>query len=192
MKTRILAGISFAMAVLVSGSMLSAGSNYAVLDRSVDEFKSAFNADRGKVRLVMYVAPTCGGCLRGASLSQKNLMAVIDNPELSAYVVWAPRNGARERNVDKVLDLVTDTRAYQYWDETGTVASQFDDMFEIAGRPCAGVFMLYEPDAVWEGVDIPVPAYFEDAHAREFKQKAGLQFDAERLAERARELLGGG
>ncbi len=192
MKTRILAVISLAMAVLVSGSMLGAGTNYAVLDQSVDEFKTAFNADRGKVRLVMYVAPTCGGCLRGASLSQKNLMAVIDDPELSAYVVWAPRNGARERNVDKVLDLVTDARAYQYWDETGTVASQFDDMFEIAGRPCAGVFMLYQPDAVWEGEDIPMPAYFEDAHAREFKQKAGLQFDAERLAERARELLAGG
>ena len=178
MKTRILAVISLAMAVLVSGSMLGAGTNYAVLDQSVDEFKTAFNADRGKVRLVMYVAPTCGGCLRGASLSQKNLMAVIDDPELSAYVVWAPRNGARERNVDKVLDLVTDARASQYWDETGTVASQFDDMFEIAGRPCAGVFMLYQADAVWAGDDIPMPAYFEDAHAREFKQKAGLQFDA--------------
>ena len=192
MKTRILAGLSLAMAVLASGSMLSAGTNYAVLDQSAGELRSAFNAEQGKVRLVMYVAPTCGGCLRGAKLSQKNLLSVIDAPDLSAFMVWAPRNGAQERHVDKVLDLVTDARASQYWDETGTVARQFDAMFEIEGRPCAGVFMLYEPDMVWEGDEIPVPAYFEDAHAREFKQKAGLQFDAERLAERARVLLGGG
>lgn len=190
MKTRILTGMSLAIAVLTSGSMLGAGVNFTVLDQSALELKSAFNADQGKVRLVMYVAPTCGGCLRGAKLSQKNLLAVIDDPNLSAFVIWAPRNGAREGNVGKVLDLVTDERAYQYWDETGTVASQFDDMFEIAGRPCAGVFMLYEPDVVWEGDEIPVPAYFEDAHAREFEQKAGLQFDAERLAEHTRDLLG--
>ena len=192
MKTRILAGLALAIAVLTSGTMFGAYTKFMVLDHGAGDLKSAFNADLGKVRLVMYVAPTCGGCLRGAKLTQTNLLAVIDDPNLSAFVVWAPRNGAQERHVDKVLDLVTDERAYQYWDETGSVARQYDAMFKIAGRPCAGVFMLYEPALIWEGDEIPVPAYFEDAHAREFKQKAGLQFDAERLAERARVLLGGG
>ncbi len=57
-------------------------------------------------------------------------------------------------------------------------------------RPCAGVFMLYRADAVWEGNSPPVPDYFVDAHAREFSRTAGPQFDGKLLAARARAMLG--
>jgi hypothetical protein len=65
----------------------------------------------------------------------------------------------------------------------------YDTMFEIEGRPCAGVFMLYGADAVWKGNSPPMPDYFEDAHAREFSRTAGPQFDGSRLAEHARQML---
>ncbi len=117
------------------------------------------------------------------------MLATIDNSELAAYVLWAPKNGGREKHVNRVLDLVTDARATQYWDGSGFAVDAYDTMFEIEGRPCAGVFMLYGADAVWKGKSPPMPEYFEDAHAREFSQTAGPQFDGSRLAEQARQML---
>ncbi len=37
---------------------------YVALDGSAQPLKRAFNADVGKVRLLRYVSPTCGECLR--------------------------------------------------------------------------------------------------------------------------------
>ena len=183
------AGTPLMMALLLFASAGNTASEFTVLDSSLGDFKSAFNADSGKLRLVMYVSPTCGGCLLGAKQTQKNVLAAIDSPELAAYVIWAPKNGGREKHVDRVLDLVTDARATQYWDGDGSAVDAYDAMFGIEGRPCAGVFMLYRADTVWQGNSLPMPEYFEDAHAREFARTAGPQFDGSRLAERARQML---
>ncbi len=179
----------FVLGFLLYATVSNTASDFTVLDNSLGDFKSAFNADTGKLRIVMYVSPTCGGCLLGAKQTQKNVLAAIDDSELAAYVIWAPKNGAREKHVDRVLDLVTDARATQYWDGSGAAVDAYDAMFGIEGRPCAGVFMLYRVDAVWEGNSPPMPEYFEDAHAREFSRTAGPQFDGSRLANRARQLL---
>ena len=177
------------LAFLLFATAGNTASDFAVLDSNLGDFKSAFNADTGKLRLVMYVSPTCGGCLRGAKQTQENVLAAIDSPELAAYVIWAPKNGGREKHVDRVLDLVTDERSSQYWDGKGAAVDAYDAMFGIEGRPCAGVFMLYRADAVWDGNSPPMPEYFEDAHAREFSRTAGPQFDGSRLAKRARQML---
>lgn len=181
--------IPLMMALLLFPSAGNTASDFTVLDSELGDFRSAFNADTGKLRLVMYVSPTCGGCLLGAKQTQKNVLAAIDDSELAAYVIWAPKNGGREKHVDRVLDLVTDARASQYWDGNGSAVNAYDAMFGIEGRPCAGVFMLYRADAVWEGDSPPMPDYFEDAHAREFSRTAGPQFDGSRLAKRARQML---
>jgi len=174
---------------LLYATLSNTANDFTVLDSSLGDFRSAFNADTGKLRIVMYVSPTCGGCLLGAKQTQEKVLAAIDGSELAAYVIWAPKNGGRERHVDRVLNLVTDARATQYWDGNGSAVDAYDAMFGIEGRPCAGVFMLYGAEAVWEGNSPPVPEYFEDAHAREFSRTAGPQFDGSRLADRARQLL---
>ncbi len=161
------------LAFLLYATVSNTASDFTVLYSSLGDFKSAFNADTGKLRIVMYVSPTCGGCLLGAKQTQKNVLAAIDDSELAAYVIWAPKNGAREKHVNRVLDLVTDARATQYWDGSGTAVDAYDAMFGIEGRPCAGVFMLYRADAVWEGNSPPMPDYFVDAHSREFSMNCG-------------------
>ncbi len=176
-------------AFLLYGPLSNTSGDFVVLDSNLSDFKSAFNADDGKIRLVMYVSPTCGGCLLGAKETQKNVLATIDSPELAAYVVWAPKNGGREKHVNRVLDLVTDARATQYWDGDGSAVDAYDAMFGIEGRPCAGVFMLYGADAVWDDQTPPMPDYYVDAHAREFSRTAGAQFDGRQLAERTRDML---
>ena len=115
--------------------------------------------------------------------------SLCDSPELAAYVIWAPKNGGRQKHVNRVLDLVTDARARQYWDGDGSAVDAYDAMFGIEGRPCAGVFMLYAADVVWDDQSPPLPDYYVDAHAREFSRTAGSQYDGGQLAERTREML---
>ena len=90
----------------------------------------------------------------------------------------------------KVTKLVTDPRATQYWDEHAAVIEPFVDMFSLTG-PCAGIFMIYDREARWEGAVPPEPNYWEDAHVRDLKRD-GIQFDAEQFGEKTRELVESG
>jgi hypothetical protein len=161
---------------------------YVALDNRAQPLKDAFNADVGKVRLLMYVSPTCGECLRGAKQIQERVLASIADPQLRIYVVWAPKNGGREQDVGRVTHLVTDPRAAQYWDTHRVVTDAYDRMLSLAG-PCAGIFTLYGVQAHWEGATPPKPDYLEDAHASEFNRPYP-QFDATQFATKVRVMLG--
>lgn len=161
---------------------------YVVLDHDAKPLTTAFNQDHGKVRLVMYVSPTCGGCLLGARDMQQKVLEKIDDANVAAYVIWAPKNGGHEEHVDRVIDLVTDARAKQYWDEYAAVAGPYDRMFDLAG-PCAGVFALYGPDAKWDGETPPEPLLWQDAHADQRGREDNPKFDPDAMAKQIRALL---
>ncbi len=115
------------------------------------------------------------------------MLAEVDDPNLSAFVVWVPRNGAEQKHVERVTRLVTDHRASHFWDTSGAVIDPYDDMLELTG-PCAGILMVFGPDAEWGDSGPPEPDYLEDAHAREF-DRPWPQFNAKRFAGKVRELL---
>ena len=163
------------------------GGTFIALDGAAQPLKNAFNADAGKVRLLMYVSPTCGECLRGAKQGQKDVLATIDDANLRIYVVWAPKNGGRQQDVGRVTQIVTDPRAAQYWDGHRVLTDAYDRTLTLSG-PCAGIFMLYGPQARWNGTAPPRADYLEDAHAHEFNRPYP-QYDAHRLADKAREML---
>ena len=114
-------------------------------------------------------------------------MDETDSPDLAAFVVWVPKNGAREKHVERVTRLVTDPRATQYWDGYQAIMEPYTEMFDLTG-PCAGVFMLFGPEARWGSDGPPRPDYAEDAHAREFDRELP-QWNAKRFAGKAREML---
>ena len=107
---------------------------------------------------------------------------------MAAYVVWAPRNGAKEKHVPRVTSLVDDNRTTQYWDGAESIADPYDEMLNLTG-PCAGIFMIFGREARWGESGPPRPDYFEDAHADEYDRE-GPQFDDRRFAARARAELG--
>ncbi len=165
-------------------------SGYVTIDANGEVLRDAFNAAEGKVRVVAYVAPTCGGCLMGAKLLQNDVLESGRDQRVEVLVVWVPRNGARERHVDPVLKLVTDDRATHYWDEHGYVVGALDGRLGLTGRACAGAFLIYGPDARWTDDSPPDPAYWSDAHSREFEQH-GPDFHPEVLERELRALLDG-
>jgi len=166
------------------------GKSYVALDGAAQPLKGAFNKDIGKVRVLMYVSPTCGGCLRGAKQGQQDVLATDADSSLRIYVVWAPKNGGRLQDVAPVTAIVTDPRAAQYWDGHRVLTDAYDRMLALSG-PCAGIFMLYGRHARWEGTAPPRPDYLEDAHAEEF-QRPHPQYDARRFADTVRAMLKAG
>ena len=98
-----------------------------------------------------------------------------------------PKNGAREQHADRVTGIVNDRRARQYWDHHEAVIQPFDDLYSLTG-PCAGIFMVFGPDAVWGDDGPPVPDYAEDAHAREYGRELP-QWDAKRFAAHVMQML---
>jgi hypothetical protein len=179
--------IRWRFASLVAAWVVAAAPPYATLDGVAEPLKTHFNAARGKVRLVMYVSPTCGECLRGAKEAQARVLATVHDTSLRVYVVWAPKNGGRAQDVGRVTQIVTDPRATQYWDGQRALTDAYDRMFALTG-PCAGIFMLYGRQARWEGAVPPRPDYLEDAHAREFN-RPNPEYDAQRFADEVREML---
>ena len=107
--------------------------DYTSLDERGDLLRTQFNADVGKVRVLMLVAATCGGCLRGSSETQKYLLDKTDSPDLTAYVVWVPKNGAREEHMERVTGIVTDDRARQYWDAHEAVMQPYHERYSLTG-----------------------------------------------------------
>ena len=165
----------------------ASGASFVTLDELAEPLRSVFNADAGKVRLLLYVSPVCGGCLRAAQQIQQQLLEKTDDPNLAVYVMWAPKEGARARHVEPAARLVTDERAEIYWDQYSAVADPVDERMQLTG-PCAGILMLYGPDAEWTAVEPPEPVYTEDAHAREFGRK-GPHFNARRFSSIVMEAL---
>ena len=161
---------------------------YIVLDSDADAFRERFNADVGKTRILMLVSPTCGGCLRGADQTQKKVLSRIDSDGLAAYAVWVPANSARERHMPRVTKLVHDPRATEYWDEYDVVEDWYRDMLDFDG-PCAGIFMIYGPDARWDGEAPPEPDYWEDAHSDLRAVELAPQFKAKRFEQIVRDYL---
>lgn len=167
----------------------ASAAEYVTLDREARPLRDAFDAAAGRVRIIAYVAPTCGGCLRGADRLQKDVLDEIDDPDVSVFVVWVKKNGARERHVDRVTRLVTDSRATHYWDAYGAFLRAIDERLGLEERACAGAFLVYGPEASWKDTGPPEPVYWSDAHAREFRRH-GPEFDPARLTEEVLRLLG--
>ena len=115
------------------------------------------------------------------------MLEETDSPNLVAYVVWVPKNGAREEHVSRVTGIVTDERAQQYWDGQQAVMQSYHERYELTG-PCAGLFMVFGPDAEWGADGPPEPEYVEDAHAREYNRRPP-QFEAKRFAAYVMEML---
>lgn len=163
-------------------------SEYVTLDDEAQPLRERFNAAAGKVRIVAYVAPTCGGCLRGVDEMQEEVLERIDSSDLEVFVVWVRKNGARERHVGRVTRLADDPRATHYWDEQRAVLKPMEDLLELGDRACAGAFLLYDRGTQWNDATPPAPVYWSDAHSREFSRH-GPEFDPDRFHAEVRDLL---
>jgi len=147
---------------LVAPSADTSHKPYAVLDKSLGQLRTDFNANVGKVRLLYIVGPTCGICLRGLSDLQEALYSKKGNdPRMITYVVHVPTLGAREVNVAPASRLITDAHTTQYWEETGITGKLMEETLGLEHRYIWDFYAIYGPKAVWSDERPPTPDFYQ-------------------------------
>jgi hypothetical protein len=157
--------------------------SYAVVGDSVAAVRAAFNADAGKVRVLMVVSPTCGACLDGASEVSEQVAGINQGKTVPLYVLWVPRQGGREKDVPAATHFVADGSAHEFWDGNDLLGIDYKQVLGWRGNAW-DVYMLYGPKAQWNGDLPPAPRFF--MHQTSEK---GPQLDADEFGKRVKQLL---
>ncbi len=150
-----------------------AASRVAVLDSADQPLRDDFNRDRGFVRLMFLVDPTCPGCLRGlADMGDDVLAKLPRDARVKIYVVHEPVIGGSEKDIPAAANLLHTSLARHYWNPTGDFGRQMSHVLGYRNGShwvyAWDTWMIYPSDAVWRGKDPPPPAFL-------MHQLAGLE-----------------
>lgn len=91
----------------------------------IDSLRERFNRDKGKVRLLALLSPTCGFCLSGASVVQR-LLKKLNNVDIEVYSVWVPILASDANfTVSRATNRLSDSGVSHYWDSEGVLVKAF-------------------------------------------------------------------
>jgi hypothetical protein len=182
------------LTVLLVAVLVTAGSArgdtrpHAALNAQSDPFRSDFNRDRDKVRVVMLVSPTCPECLHGAEVVQGDLFGRNASSKLAGYAIWVPKLGAHETDVAAGTTLASDPRIRHYWDASERIGTFYETMLPTPGTESWDVYMIFSPGVVWSGTTPPKPAIW----MHQLPHSApSLFLDPQKFAEDAETMLKG-
>lgn len=117
-----------------------------------------FNQDRGKVRLVAILSPTCPMCKNGSRILERYVLEHIADPNLRVYVVWEKiRVDDSRQHALKSAAFAGDPRVTNFWSEKRVIGEIFRETAGFKTSPAWDVFMVFPPEAVWEKGAAPAP-----------------------------------
>jgi hypothetical protein len=90
---------------------------------------------------------------------QNNVLAKTGDEGLRVYVAWVPMFRGREADVPRATAEVPDPRAAHYWDGDSLLVKGFRETLGL-NEAAWDVFLLYGPEARWEGERPPAPAFW--------------------------------
>jgi hypothetical protein len=137
---------------------------FPLADLSPDghELKSAFNADRDVVKVLLIVSPTCPMCRSGAQLVEDKALDQIGGDKLRIYVVWTKKLLMDSRAAAaQAASLVPDRRARHFWDATGYLGKQYGKTLDLPGgrRFAWDVYFIFDRKTAWTDSP-PAPAFW--------------------------------
>ncbi len=156
---------------------------YSVVGDSATAVRAAFNADAGKVRVLMVVSPTCGACLLGASEVSEQVAGINQGKTVPLYVLWVPRRGGREKDVPAATRVVADSMAQEFWDGNDFLGIEYKQVLGWRGNAW-DVYMLYGAKAQWNGNLPPSPDFFMHQTS-----ESGPQLNADEFGKRVKEMV---
>jgi hypothetical protein len=118
----------------------------------LDELKERFNADKGTLRLVVLVSPTCPQCTSGAGWIQDYILKRNPKLDVKVYAVWYEMYpGDSPEHFPEARKLLPDKRVTHYWDAAKAVGRSF---FGLVPTTTKGdiewdAFYLYDTGSVW-------------------------------------------
>jgi hypothetical protein len=135
---------------------------YVVLDKSLSQLRTDFNANVGKVRMLYIVGPTCGICLRGMSDLQEALYSKKgDDPRVVTFVIHVPTLGAHEGNVAPASRLITNRYTTHYWEESGITGKLMQQVMGV-DKYVWDFWAIYGPNVAWSDERLmPAPSFWQ-------------------------------
>jgi hypothetical protein len=137
-----------------------------VLDEGAAQLREDFNAAKGLVRVLFVVDPICPGCLRGLDDMNKDLLSKTNDPRLQTFVVHVPRMTPppKAKDVPEAATLLRNDHVRHYWNPSGSFGEELSQGLglKVDGEDVDAwdVWLVYGPDAVWDGMSPPKPEYF--------------------------------
>ncbi len=127
----------------------------------INALKAQFNADKGKVRLVVLLSPTCDLCLSGASVIQK-VLDDLKGSELKVYSAWVPMLASdTQMTVGQAARYLPDERVIHYWDCAAELVTNFVPVLGLGNRPAWDVYLCYNENAEWADSP-PKPDFWQE------------------------------
>jgi hypothetical protein len=124
----------------------------------LDEVREQFNEDRGVLRLVVLVSPTCPECVSGAGWIQDYILKRNPTVDLKVYAVWYEMYpGDSPSAFPAARKMMPDKRVRHYWDQRKDVGRWFYGLVptNTTGNIEWDAFYLYGPDSVWTDTGQP-------------------------------------
>ncbi|HEU5134299.1 MAG TPA: hypothetical protein VFU13_04060 [Steroidobacteraceae bacterium] len=146
-----------------SGCGSGGDAKYVVLNEQGTTLRDDFNRARGAVRLIIIIDPTCSGCLRGVDDMNEVLLSRTADPRLQTFVVHVPvmQPPPEAKDIAPATKLLKNPHVRHYWNPSGAFGDVVTEAagLERNGKPVFAwdVWLIYGPDAVWQGKLPPKP-----------------------------------
>ena len=162
----------------------ASGVEYAA---DISALKAQFNADKGKVRLIVLLSPTCDLCISGASQVQR-VLDELQGQEIKVYSAWVPILASdAQMTVEGAAKNLSDRRVTHYWDRDAELVTNFVPVLGLGKRPAWDVYLCYDPDAEWMELP-PTPDFWQE----QLGLSDATRLDADKLTAEIRKLLTAG
>jgi hypothetical protein len=106
--------------------------------------------------------------LLGVAEMQRAVLSKYTDPNLRVYMVWVPKLRGMERDVPSATLQFPEPRALHFWDRPSVLVQGYRDTLGLP-EDAWDVFMLYGPEARWDGDRPPAPTHW--AHQLGSKDK---------------------
>ena len=117
------------------------------------------------------------------------MLAKERNPGLKVYLAWVPMFRGMERDVPKASESMPDLRTSHYWGGDSLLGKGYRKTLGIT-EDAWDIFVLYGPEARWDGVEPPAPAFWmHQLGSARSPRVDGPYLDADVFLEKTRELL---
>lgn len=120
---------------------------------------------------------------------QENVLAREADPDLRVYLAWVPMFRGMERDVPRAMGEMPDPRAAHYWDGDSLLVKGYRQTLGMQ-EDAWDIFLIYGPDAAWEGDAPPAPQFWMHQLGRPGAPRVGAPYlDADTFLAKLREVL---
>jgi hypothetical protein len=137
--------------------------SYTVLDDQGNQLRADFNHSVGSVRLLFVVDPVCPTCLRGLDDLNGALLGRTQDARVQTFVVYVPvlHPAAQPKDIPPATRLLHNAQVRNYWNPSGAFGNLLSKAVGLKSGDrevyAWDVWLVYGPEAKWEGTDPPRP-----------------------------------